>query len=233
MKFERVFPEEYPSVYSKWKDGYVEWVIQDLPPEDDEEAIKILVDHLCADETLCKTSDLLNDPESVRGISEFWRIFLGKRMSLGCYASTNGNKKLVALNCCFVSCKGEDIDCEIVGKAWKNVYDVLDYAVSKFDVFEYLGTDKVLEGMGLVVSRNYRGAKLGSKIIAAREPLCYTQGIKATATVFTGIASQKCAESCGFVTTFEFPLSELAEIGLNYSKDDTRLIKLMVKKYDF
>lgn len=52
--------------------------------------------------------------------------------------------------------------------AWQNVMGTVGYFDSKLDVYKYLETDKVLYAVGLVVHRDYRGAKLGAKLLAAR-----------------------------------------------------------------
>ncbi|KAG6442946.1 hypothetical protein O3G_MSEX002598 [Manduca sexta] len=232
MPFERIFDESYPRVYDTWESNGVKYIVQDLPAEDDETAIKILVDNLCTDEVLCNLSELVKDPESVHGIVAYWRYYLAKRMSLGCYAEINGEKKLVGLNVCYVGCKGEHDDLEIIGKKWKNVYDVLEYGESKYDVYALLGMDKILHALGLVVAREYRGAKFGARLLNARTPLSLSQGVKGTATVFTGIASQTLAYKCGFTDALVMPISELAEIGLDYPKNDDRVIKFMIKKFE-
>lgn len=56
MVFERVWDSSCPRVWDKWENDGTTWVIRDLPPEDDEEAIKILVENYCPDETLCVLS---------------------------------------------------------------------------------------------------------------------------------------------------------------------------------
>ncbi|KOB76073.1 Uncharacterized protein OBRU01_06366 [Operophtera brumata] len=123
-------------------------------------------------------------------------------MSIGCYEEKDGQKTLVALNVCIVGHEGDDHELETL-----------------------------LHAMGLVVKREYRGRQLGQKLLAAREPLCLSQGIKGTATVFTGIGSQKPATKCGFHAIADFSIAEMAEAGLPYPKDDERRVKYMVKKY--
>ncbi|KAM3956495.1 uncharacterized protein ACR2FA_009548 [Aphomia sociella] len=232
MPFERIWDTSCPRVWDRWEADGTNWVIQDLPPEDDEEALDILLKHLCPDEPLCTLSNLLGDPESVLGISEVWRNFFKNRTSLACYAESDGQRKLVALNACAVKEKGDNDKIEVLGKNSQNVCKVVEYLETKVNSLEYMGLDKGLSALGLVVRREYRGAKLGSKLLAAREPLCRHLGIKGTFTVFSGPASQRSAELCGFTSIFEIPIMKLAEIGLDYPKDDNRLIKVMVKKYD-
>lgn len=232
MPHVRIYNEDYPAVYDKWESDGVHFVIQDLPPESDKEALKVLKENMVPDETLCASCGLANDPESVQGINDFWKYYLNQRTSLACYAEAGGVKKLIALNVCIVICKGEDHDIEIVGKKWKNVYDVISYVENKVDAFEYLGLNKLLYALGLVVMREYRGFRLGARVLAARRGLALSQGVMGTSTVFTGIASQKVAYRCGFESIAEVAIKEFAEMGLEYSKDDERLVKLMVKKFE-
>ncbi|KAJ8735109.1 hypothetical protein PYW08_014359 [Mythimna loreyi] len=232
MGFKRVWDSSCPRVWDKWESNGTTWVIRDLPPEDDEEALRILVENLCPDEALCQLSNLMEDQLSIDSMKEFWRGYLSQRMTLACYEEKNGKSKLVALNVCLVICEGEKSDDVIEGEPWKNVYGALKVAEESVDAFKYLGVDKLLYALGLVVTREYRGAKLGSRILEARKPLSLYHGIKGTSTVFTGPASQVSAARAGFETISTVTLKQLAESGLNYPKDETRSIKVMVKKFE-
>ncbi|KAF9412738.1 hypothetical protein HW555_008823 [Spodoptera exigua] len=231
--FKRVWDSSCPRIWDQWvDDNGTTWIIQDLPPEDDEKAIKILVENLCPDETLCSLSKIVEDPVSTQSISDFWRGYLAQRMSLACYELKDGNKKLVALNVCLVQTKDEETDDVVEGEGFKNVYNALKVVDDKVDAFKYLGMSQILYALGLVVCREYRGAKLGARILAARKPLSLYHGIKGTSTVFTGPASQISATRAGFTTIGTITLKELAENGLNFPNDENRNIKVMVKRFD-
>lgn len=232
MPFKRDWDSSCPRVWDTWDgENGDKWVIRDLPPEDDELAFKVLLENLCPDEELCKHTKLVDDPESVASMANFWRYYLAQRMSLACYQEINGVSNLVAVNVCLVHCQGEEDNDVIEGRAWKNVYDALIVCDQKEDIFKYLGVNKVLYAFGLVVHREYRGKRLGSRVLAAREPLALHHGLTATSTVFTGSASQISAERVGFETVATVTWKELAEAGLEFPKDETRCIKLMAKKY--
>ncbi|KAL0895303.1 hypothetical protein ABMA27_011448 [Loxostege sticticalis] len=231
MIFQRQWDESCPRVWAQWEADGRTWAVQDLRPEDDEAAIQMMVEHWLPDEPVCSTSGLLEDPESLACFKRAWKETMAQRMSLACYTEVEGKKTLVGLNVCLVLEKGEQPDLKIEGRAALNAFGVLKYLESKSDPFEKLGLDKALEAFGLVVAREYRGSRLGGRILAAREPLCRSQGIKGTATMFTGPASQKLATNCGFTTISEATWSELADAGLNFPKED-RIVKLMIKKYD-
>ncbi|CAG5053702.1 unnamed protein product [Parnassius apollo] len=232
MVFKREICSLFPREYERWESNGIKWVVQDLPPEDDEKALEIFRSDFCDDEVLCSTSGISRNPKSFQGILDFWRHCITQRTSLACYAEENGVRTLVAVNVCVPAQKvEEDNSVEIVGEEWQNVYHSLEYIETKCNPFEFLNLDVLLGAYGLLVKREYRGAKLGARLLNAREPLSNVLGIKATSTVFTGISSQKLATRCGFITIAEASLSEMAEAGLKYPKDDQRTIKLMVKKY--
>ncbi|KAI5638570.1 hypothetical protein NE865_08762 [Phthorimaea operculella] len=233
MPFTRVWDSSCPREYDRWEADGVTWVIQDLPPDDDEEVLEMFEEHFIPDEALCTASGLLDDKLSVDSMLDFWRACLAKRMALACYAYKDGVKTLAALNCCLVACRDDDEEiCKIEGELWQNVYNALHYVETKVNVFDLLNVDRVLIAMGLVVKKEYRGARLGSRLLAARKPLALSHGITATSTVFSGIASQKSAERAGFRTVAEVSFKELAESGLRYPSDKNRIVKLMVKTFD-
>lgn len=232
MGFLRNWDSSCPHVWDSWEADGVKWVIKDLPPEDDDEAMKILLENLCTDEPLCAHSGVATDPESMISVDKFWRVYLKQRMSLGCYCEINGESKLVALNVCVVQCRGDKELVPIEGRAWKNVYGALAVCDKLVNQFDLLGLDMILYAVGLVVTREYRGAKLGARILAAREPLALHHCILGTSTVFTGPASQRSAERSGFSTALTLTWKDLAKNGLDYPEDETRSIKLMIKKFD-
>ncbi|KPI99125.1 hypothetical protein RR46_02342 [Papilio xuthus] len=228
MKGDRIFPQEY----ERWEADGVTWIAQDLPPEDDEKFIEVLVDLLGTDEVLCSTTRLSEHPESVKGISDYWRVCLAERTSIACYREIDGVRTLAGGNCCVIAKKDDKPSIEIQGDEWKTVFEGLKFVEDKCNPFEYLGEDKLLVGYGLVVKREFRGAKLGARILNAREPLCKQLNVKAATTVFTGISSQKLAARCGYIVTAEATLHEMSQAGLKYPKGDQRSIKLMVKKFE-
>ncbi|CAK1541347.1 unnamed protein product [Leptosia nina] len=229
MPFKRNWDASCPRVWEKWEANGQEWVIQDLDPKDDDLAIEILLKHLCTDEVLCSLSKLEEDEESLIGMKKFWIPCLKQRMSLALYTWIDGQKTLVALNVCVVMTAGDTFpDVEIEGEKWKNVFSALEYVEIKRDPHKYLELNTLLHAFGLVVKKEYRGQRLGAKLLAAREPLCRLHGIKGTTTVFTGPASQKLAASCGFTSICEASWKDLADSGLDYPSETNKFIKLMM-----
>ncbi|KAL4707136.1 hypothetical protein ACJJTC_018871 [Scirpophaga incertulas] len=230
-KFQPNWDSSRPRVYDTWDNNGRTWVIQDLAPEDDEEALDILMEHLVPDEAICIASDLSNDPVSLEEFKQIWRKMLSERMSLGVYTTVGGEKTLVALNACHVAyADGEKEVLEVKGMASQNAFKAVDYIKKVSNGVKHLGLDKALSALGLVVKREYRGDKLGARILAAREPLCLSHGLEGTETLFTGPASQKLAERCGFQTIREISFDELADAGLKFPRNGT-ILKYMMKKY--
>ncbi|KAM3956490.1 uncharacterized protein ACR2FA_009543 [Aphomia sociella] len=234
MPFQRAWDDTYPRVWDRWEADGTTWMIQDLPPEDEEEALDILFKDFCPDETLFALNKLNDDPESVQGMTQVWKLCFKQHVSLACYAESGGEKKLVALNVCIVKEQGNDLEVEgISGESLINLHRTMKYLETQFwKDKEFMGLDKILSGIGLVVRKEYRGAKLGAKILAAREPLCRFIGVKGTSTFFTGTASQTQAARSGFTSVEEVTVRQLSEAGLGYPIDNNTIMKLMVKRYD-
>ncbi|XP_026764751.2 uncharacterized protein LOC113523083 [Galleria mellonella] len=232
MPFKRHLDESFPRVWDRWETDGNTWTIEDLPPGDEDEAIDIMLKHLCPDEPLYILNKLLDDPESVQEMCKTWRLCFKQRISLACYVESGSERTLVALNVCTVKMKGDRTNTEVRGENYKNAQQTRLYLESKLDILEHLNVDKALIAMGLVVRKEYRGARLGSRLLAAREPLCRYLGIKATVSTFTSIIAQKVAVRSGFTTILEVSIKELSEAGLKYPKEDNRIIKIMMKKYE-
>ncbi|XP_048006516.1 uncharacterized protein LOC125241874 [Leguminivora glycinivorella] len=232
MVFKRVWDSSCPLLWDKWVADEIVWTIEDLLPEDDEHALQLLIEQFCPDERLISTLGMHEDPDALQKMGDFWRDCLSQRMSLACYKTVKKNRSLVALNVCVVKCIDDKDKTGDIGKGkFADLLNTLTYLDRNYDAFKDLGVDKFLYGLGLLVTRENRGQKLGSKLLAARLPMCQKFGLTATSTLFTGDASQKTAALCGFKTDFEVTLGKLAENGLPYPKGDERAIKIMSKKY--
>ncbi|XP_061721009.1 uncharacterized protein LOC133527833 [Cydia pomonella] len=233
MVLKRVWDSSCPLLWDKWEADGIVWTIEDLPPEDDERAVQLLIEQFCPDERLISTLGMHEDPDALQKMGDFWRDCLSQRMSLACYKTVDNNRSLVAFNVCVVKCvDDEDIKTGNIEKGkFADLLKTLTYLDRKYDAFKDLGVDKFLYGLGLLVTRENRGRKLGAKLLAVRLPMCQRFGLTATSTLFTGNASQKLAAQCGFRTDLEVTLGELAENGLPYPKGDERSIKIMSKKY--
>ncbi|GBP66270.1 hypothetical protein EVAR_41065_1 [Eumeta japonica] len=234
MPYTRVWDEECPRVWDQWEEDGAHWTVQDLDPDDDELAVELFIRHFLTDELLLNSLGAHKEEASVVDARAFWRKNVSGRTSLACYRSEGDNKTLVALNACPVNCVDDppyDLEA-MVSKRWRQVVSVLVHAESLCDVFKELNVDKVLNGAGLLVVPQWRGKGLGKKLLHAREPMCRALNIRATSTVFTGPASQREAQHCGFETLLTLTREQLDRAGLRFPISPDYVLKLMAKKYD-
>lgn len=56
MPFQRVWDSSCPQIYEKWESDGASWVIQDLLPEDDDEALMLFMEQFAIDEPVTKLS---------------------------------------------------------------------------------------------------------------------------------------------------------------------------------
>ncbi|CAG9108361.1 unnamed protein product [Plutella xylostella] len=234
MPFKRDWDATCPITWSQWEEDGVSWLIQDLPPQHDALVVDMLVEQFLPDEVMCNTTGVHKEPAGVADARLYWNGALGKRTSLACYRVIDGVKELVAANVCPVKCLDDDDSGGIEqykSTSFLEVVKGLDYIEEKAQALQVLGVDKYLGGAGLVVRRDARGARLGGRLLQAREPLCRHLGIDATVTTFTVPPSQKLATKVGFKLLTEVSFSELAEAGLNFPKDSDVVMKVMAKMY--
>lgn len=238
MPYRRKWDETCPVEYKRWEADGAVWTVEDLHPEDDELAVQLYVTDYIPDEFMCSSLELYNDAPSVRVMKECWSKLISLRTSLGCYREVYGKKELVGVNCLVVKRVDEPalFDQKYADvKAFK-LFQMLLYMESSRYLFEELGVEEFLSGLGLLVTRPYRGLGVAEKLLAAREPLCKTLGLTATVTVFIGTAAQTSATKAGFSTLTLVTFGKLAaDAGLTefYPTHQSRTAKLMYRKYKF
>lgn len=208
-----------------------EFVVQDLPEESFEEAIKFMLDHFLPDEPICKAKNIVADEDALQQICGFWRDDLQQRVSLGCFKK--GRNELIGLNILCVITKRDVLDFNLQkSNSWKAVHD---FALTRHNLFDhYTFADKILIAYGLSVSKNYRQRGIATEILRARIPLCTMLSIPLTSTVFTAIGSQKPAEKIGFQVDYEISYDDLKQQFQEFAFDDLapnslKLMSLVIK----
>lgn len=203
-----------------------EFIVQDLPQERFEDAIKFMLDHFLRDEPICKAKNVIADEDALRQICGFWRDVLQQNVTLGCFKK--GCNELVGLNALCVITKRDVLDLNFQkSNSWKAVHD---FALTRHNLFDqYTFVDKILIAYGLSVSRKYRQRGIATEILRARIPLCKMLDIPLTSTVFTAIGSQKPAEKIGFQVDYEISYDDLKKQFQEFTFDDlgTNSVKLM------
>lgn len=203
-----------------------EFVVQDLPKERFEEALKFMLDHFLSDEPICKSKNVVGDENALRQICDLWRNVLQQNVVLACVKK--GCDELVGLNMVCVITKTDAFDLDVQkSNTWKAVHD---FALTKHNLFDhYAFADRILIAYGLSVSKKYRQRGIATEILRARIPLCGALNIPLTSTVFTAIGSQKPAEKIGFQVDYEINYDDLKQQfqEFTFSNLGTNSLKLM------
>ncbi|XP_046990893.1 uncharacterized protein LOC124595990 isoform X2 [Schistocerca americana] len=176
------------------------YVVQELPGDRHEEAVRLMADVFLREEPITSCFGLRDDPEAFAELQEVWRLVLSERISLCALVEQPDGSPgpLAAFNMLMVVRPGEKFELknEKLADLLKTVKEV--EALVQPDVFERFGVPECLSAVGLVVAREHRGQGLGEQLLRARWPLGRALGLRATATMFTGAASQLLARRAGF-----------------------------------
>lgn len=111
MSFVRPASLKFPQIYGTFKandkagTSQVEYVIQDLPEANFEEALTLLTEVYLPDETLYKSRGLVGNVDATNEARECWRKKLGMKTSLACFQS--GSTELAGLYVLGVVSKGD------------------------------------------------------------------------------------------------------------------------------
>lgn len=111
-KFIRPLNLSFPQIYHQFKatsgegDDVVEFVIKDLPEEDYDRAVKLMLDDFIPDETICFCGGLAEDPIGREEMGEFWHGELKNKISIGCYEN-NDSRKLAGVTVLAVHSKDD------------------------------------------------------------------------------------------------------------------------------
>lgn len=101
MSFVRPASLKYPQIYGTFKamdkdnKNQVEYLIQDLPEDNFEEALNLLVDVYLPDETLYSCRGLVGNADATKEARELWRKKIGMKTSLAVFQV--GSKQLAGL----------------------------------------------------------------------------------------------------------------------------------------
>lgn len=113
-KFERPATLEYPIIYHKFKafdtDSSVKatFIVQDLPTERFDEALKFMFEYFITEEPAFKSRDIKLDKLAVIEISRIWREHLAQNVSIVCFKE--GNDEIIAVNILGVKMNRTDED---------------------------------------------------------------------------------------------------------------------------
>lgn len=112
--------------------------------------------------------------------------------------------------------------------------DTFRFIDDHFSPGRHYKVDQFVYGLGLVVNNSYRGRGISTEILKARAPLLKEIGLEVTTTIFTGICSQRAAQSAGYEENFAISFVELQEKFplLDFSHANTTHCKILSLKID-
>ncbi|XP_047109448.1 uncharacterized protein LOC124777940 [Schistocerca piceifrons] len=181
------------------------YVIQEVPDDRQEEAMRLMADVFLREEPLTAAFGVRDDPEALEEIHLMWQVLLSQRASVCAVLERPDGSAgpLVAVNILMVSTPGPNPTPQ--SERLRRVVSVVRKfeALVKPDVFERFGVPEYLTSVGLVVAQEHRGQALAEQLLRARWPLGRALGLRATSTMFTATASQLLARRAGFHTLAE------------------------------
>lgn len=187
------------------------YVIQELPDDRHEEALRLMSDVFLREEPITSCFGIRDDPEALAEIQEVWRLMMSTRVSLCALQEQpdGGLGPLAAVNVLMVIRPDEKF--ELKNQKLLEVLSAVKEveAQPQREVFSRFGVSRCLYALGLVVAPAHRAQGLGEQLLRARWDLGRALGIKVSATMFTGPASQKLARRVGFQPLVEAPYADL------------------------
>ncbi|XP_031616759.1 uncharacterized protein LOC116336780 [Contarinia nasturtii] len=157
----------------------VEYRIQDVPESKFKDALKLMLEFYNTQEPMNEVLDKL-----------WWESVLKLNLSVGCLKiRPDGSEELVGVNLLYVQTPNNECPDETEPDLAVVFY---------FDVFSTYNVDYYLTSDGIIVHPDYRGRKIGEKMLRAREAICRKHSIEVTSSVFSSISSNIIAERAGF-----------------------------------
>lgn len=102
----------FPQVYYKFKandnnsNNVVDYIVQDLPEEIIDDAIKMLIEDYLSGEPFALALNLLDKPRAIKHYAEFWRGIINEKLSIAC-SKNDGSSELVGVNLLVVNSKDD------------------------------------------------------------------------------------------------------------------------------
>ncbi|XP_069700390.1 uncharacterized protein [Periplaneta americana] len=185
--------------------------IEDLQEKRFEEAIHLLKKYFIREETLCRASELADDPVSVESFIEVVLIWMRDMISLA--AIEEGTGKLVGLvlnrvNGLLDHTRSFSRIRMMKGEAFNNVMELRCFMHKNFDVFEHYNVDQFFRFYGICVKRSFRDKGVGMGLLKASLNLARLMGQTVAMGIFTCVQSQQMAEKLGMVMHYEIEYSQ-------------------------
>ncbi|XP_008212188.1 uncharacterized protein LOC100680143 [Nasonia vitripennis] len=187
----------------------IRFSIQDVPEDRYDEAVEHMLEFFLADEATCACLKLKQCQDAVEDFRKLWKYLFEIGLSVAAFKldSDDSLLELAGVNVLFAVTEEinkalEDFTINFKCEKARKIFEFIHDESEKVDVCGMYGVDTYISALGLSVSPAFRGQKLGVTLLEARNDIGRKYGFTATATIFTGAASQKQAERAGFETKY-------------------------------
>ncbi|XP_043463315.1 uncharacterized protein LOC122499199 [Leptopilina heterotoma] len=184
-------------------DKQIKFFIKLIPKDRFVDAVNHMCTFFLADEPICKSLNVKNDPQAVEEFKALFKIALEDNLSVAAFVENpQGGKPIIAaLNVLYLGGKGQKIDfSQYISKSDKvqRVMQVMEASAADVNFEKLYGCDKYIGGFGLSVDPVFRGNAIGYHLLMARNEVGKAKNIPLTMTVFTSPISAKLASRAGF-----------------------------------
>lgn len=218
-------------------DKRIKFFIKPIPKDRHEDAVNHMCAFFLADEPLCKSENVKDDPLAMHEFKTLFRTALNDNLSVAAFVENpqGGKPIMAALNVLYLGGKGENIDfSKIISNSdkVKKVLQVMEATSADVNLEKIYGCDKYIGGFGLSVDPVFRGNAIGYHLLMARNEVGEKNDISLTMTIFTSPISAKLASRAGFEVLSEKLRHELVDVNgqLLVPTCTTESFKCMAKK---
>ncbi|XP_070495422.1 uncharacterized protein [Chironomus tepperi] len=208
------------------KESGIVFKIQDIPENQFDNALKMLVDGT-KEEPLCASRNVHDNVDTVREFERIWTGILYERLSVGCF---NDDGDLVGLNVLMIKTKGEEGLFVSNDRHIRDMMDNMTQIHKKIDLFTNYNIDRYLTSLGLYVNPQYRSRGIAKELLKVRRQIMASLGLTLTVSTFTAIGSQKAAKSVGFEEIYVISYEELRSLGFDFVNKFSDFYKIMALK---
>lgn len=201
------------------------------------EAANFMIENFLPTENICSSIGLLSENGGIETARVFWEKQVAKGISLAAFLEDKdgGRGKMISCNVLEVERKNQEDESmktiELSDKL-KKIFQTMEETEAKADVYTLYNCEAFVHAYGLSVMTDFERRGIGAEMLIARAEICKQTDTPISATVFTGSASQRLAERCGYETIAELDITTYRIDGqIVYPKPKWPVIKWMAKRY--
>ncbi|XP_033223108.1 uncharacterized protein LOC117176864 [Belonocnema kinseyi] len=196
----------------------VKFFIKEIPKNRYEDAADHMCTYFLADEAICKSTNVKDDPVAVKDFRSLFLYVLEGGLSVAAFVENpeDGKSTIAGLNILYRGGKEKDLEFQeftnnFKSEKAKRILKVVSDTAAEVDAEKIYGTENYLGGLGLSVDPSFRGNGIGYHLLLARNEIGRKNGLVITITVFTSPISAKIADQAGFTILCEKLRDELVD----------------------